>query len=289
MFAFGRKDVPGGGGGVPRRDAGRHLVRRARGVLPELHPARQVRAPGDAVPRCPTTIICGTKDKLTSIGHSRKMAERLPDATLVECEGAGHMVIFESRDQVNEALEELVESADRHDRDPDRRRLARGRRARRHPRGVRQPAAARPAGDRARRDRRVDARGARRPRRPARRARRHSRSVRCCSSRVGGCSGCAGSACSTRCAGSASPRRWRREAEEIAAAREFGGLEIEARVELPTTIEFWRNLGYVESERNGNRLNMLRMLPITARPARPPRTPVRSASGWPRCCAPATW
>jgi pimeloyl-ACP methyl ester carboxylesterase len=59
----------------------------------------------------PTTIICGTKDKLTSIGHSRKMAERLPNAKLVECPGAGHMVIFESREQVNEALEELVGSA----------------------------------------------------------------------------------------------------------------------------------------------------------------------------------
>jgi tRNA threonylcarbamoyladenosine biosynthesis protein TsaE len=52
-------------------------------------------------------------------------------------------------------------------------------------------------------------------------------------------------------------------AEEIAAARKFGGLELEARVELPNTIEFWRRLGYVESGRNGNRLNMLKMLPIT--------------------------
>ena len=51
-------------------------------------------------------------------------------------------------------------------------------------------------------------------------------------------------------------------AEEIAAARKFGGLEIEARVELPRTVEFWRRLGYVESGRNGNRLNMLKMLPI---------------------------
>ena len=52
-------------------------------------------------------------------------------------------------------------------------------------------------------------------------------------------------------------------AEGIAAARKFGGLEIEARVELPKTIEFWRKLGYVVSGRNGNRLNMLKMLPIT--------------------------
>ena len=59
----------------------------------------------------PTTIICGTKDKLTSIGHSRKMAAQLPTRTLVECEGAGHMVIFEARARVNEALDALVEAA----------------------------------------------------------------------------------------------------------------------------------------------------------------------------------
>jgi tRNA threonylcarbamoyladenosine biosynthesis protein TsaE len=52
-------------------------------------------------------------------------------------------------------------------------------------------------------------------------------------------------------------------AEGIAAARKFGGLEIEARIELPRTVEFWRKLGYVESGRNGTRLNMLKMLPIT--------------------------
>lgn len=51
-------------------------------------------------------------------------------------------------------------------------------------------------------------------------------------------------------------------AREIAQERGYTGLELEARVELPGTINFWRNLGYVESERNGNRLTMLRMLPI---------------------------
>jgi tRNA threonylcarbamoyladenosine biosynthesis protein TsaE len=52
-------------------------------------------------------------------------------------------------------------------------------------------------------------------------------------------------------------------AREIAQERGFTGLELEARVELPGTISFWRNLGYVEADRNGNRLTMLRMLPIT--------------------------
>lgn len=61
-------------------------------------------------------------------------------------------------------------------------------------------------------------------------------------------------------------------AREIAQELGFTGLELEARVELPGTINFWRNLGYVESERNGNRLTMLRMLPITHDLANPEET-----------------
>ncbi|MDP3967183.1 MAG: alpha/beta hydrolase [Nocardioides sp.] len=59
----------------------------------------------------PTTIICGTLDRMTSIGHSRKMAARLPSATLVECPGAGHMVILEQPVRVNAALADLVTAA----------------------------------------------------------------------------------------------------------------------------------------------------------------------------------
>jgi pimeloyl-ACP methyl ester carboxylesterase len=61
--------------------------------------------------RIPTYIITGTKDILTSVGHSRKMATRIPDSRLVECAGAGHMVILEEKDRVNEALDDLVEEA----------------------------------------------------------------------------------------------------------------------------------------------------------------------------------
>lgn len=46
---------------------------------------------------------------------------------------------------------------------------------------------------------------------------------------------------------------------EIAAERHCGGIELEARVELPQTVQFWRRMGYVESGRNGNRLTMLRL------------------------------
>jgi pimeloyl-ACP methyl ester carboxylesterase len=61
----------------------------------------------------PTTIVTGTKDVLTSVGHSRKMAKRIPQATLVECVGAGHMVILEQKERVNAALEDLVAQAGR--------------------------------------------------------------------------------------------------------------------------------------------------------------------------------
>jgi pimeloyl-ACP methyl ester carboxylesterase len=64
-----------------------------------------------ALKEVPTTIICGTADKLTSVGHSRKLASRIPGATLIECEGAGHMVIMERHDQVNAALDQLIAAA----------------------------------------------------------------------------------------------------------------------------------------------------------------------------------
>ena len=65
----------------------------------------------DSLAHVPTVIVCGTRDKLTSIGHSRKMASLLPTADLIECEGAGHMVILEQPDEVNAALATLVERA----------------------------------------------------------------------------------------------------------------------------------------------------------------------------------
>ncbi len=59
----------------------------------------------------PTSVISGTKDLLTSVEHSRAIAARVAGATLVECDGAGHMVILEQKDRVNEALEELFVAA----------------------------------------------------------------------------------------------------------------------------------------------------------------------------------
>jgi pimeloyl-ACP methyl ester carboxylesterase len=67
----------------------------------------------DAFGRVPTTVICGTKDLLTSIGHSRKMAKAIPRSRLVEAPGAGHMVMLEQADRVNNALDRLVEDGER--------------------------------------------------------------------------------------------------------------------------------------------------------------------------------
>lgn len=59
----------------------------------------------------PTLILTGTKDVMTSVELSRRMAKLVPTATLVECPGAGHMVILERKDKVNAALAELVTAA----------------------------------------------------------------------------------------------------------------------------------------------------------------------------------
>ncbi|MFT4286730.1 alpha/beta fold hydrolase [Nocardioides sp.] len=61
--------------------------------------------------RVPTTVICGTADRLTSIGHARKLHSRIPGSVLVECQGAGHMVILERHGQVNAALDQLLAAA----------------------------------------------------------------------------------------------------------------------------------------------------------------------------------
>ncbi len=61
--------------------------------------------------RVPTSIICGTADKLTSIGHSRKLHARIPGSRLFEVEGAGHLALLERHDLVNAELDQLISAA----------------------------------------------------------------------------------------------------------------------------------------------------------------------------------
>ena len=110
MFAFGSSDVPA----AQVEFLDEMLAGTSFDVVAEFFPNFSQLDKFDhlsALGKMPTTIICGTKDKLTSVGHSRKMAQRLPDAVLVECAGAGHMVIFEAQERVNAALEDLVVAA----------------------------------------------------------------------------------------------------------------------------------------------------------------------------------
>ena len=65
----------------------------------------------ESMSRVPTTVICGTTDKITSIDHSRKLHDRIAGSTLLECEDAGHMVVLERHDQVNAALDQLISAA----------------------------------------------------------------------------------------------------------------------------------------------------------------------------------
>jgi pimeloyl-ACP methyl ester carboxylesterase len=59
----------------------------------------------------PTSIICGTADRLTSIGHSRKLHAHIAGSSLLECQGAGHLVIMERHDDVNAELDHLIAAA----------------------------------------------------------------------------------------------------------------------------------------------------------------------------------
>jgi len=85
-------------------------------VVAEFFPAFRALDKFDAVEtfgRIATTVICGTDDRLTYVGHSRKLHSRIPGSTLIECPGAGHMVILERHGQVNAALDQLLASAAR--------------------------------------------------------------------------------------------------------------------------------------------------------------------------------
>ncbi len=61
--------------------------------------------------RVPTSVICGTDDKITDVSHARKLHARISGSSLLECEGAGHMVILERHTAVNAELDDLISLA----------------------------------------------------------------------------------------------------------------------------------------------------------------------------------
>ncbi|MDO9379534.1 MAG: alpha/beta hydrolase [Nocardioidaceae bacterium] len=57
-----------------------------------------------------TTLVIGaTHDQLTVYKHSRRLAEEIQGSELVTIEGAGHMMMLEAHELVNEALIELLD------------------------------------------------------------------------------------------------------------------------------------------------------------------------------------
>ena len=57
----------------------------------------------------PTLAICGEKDALKPVAHSRAIAEGVPDGQLVIVPGAGHAVVIEKPDEVCAAIETFLE------------------------------------------------------------------------------------------------------------------------------------------------------------------------------------
>jgi pimeloyl-ACP methyl ester carboxylesterase len=59
--------------------------------------------------KAPTTVVVGSRDSLTPPGHSRRIADAIPGATLVVIPGAGHMLPLEAPRE----LVDLIEAAAR--------------------------------------------------------------------------------------------------------------------------------------------------------------------------------
>jgi pimeloyl-ACP methyl ester carboxylesterase len=56
----------------------------------------------------PTLIVCGREDKLTPVKYSEYLRDHIPNASLKVIEGAGHMVMLEQPEQLNQAIREFL-------------------------------------------------------------------------------------------------------------------------------------------------------------------------------------
>lgn len=65
-----------------------------------------------ALAAVPTVVITGGRDAITPAEHSRRLAEKIPSAELVELPSAGHMVILEEHDAVTDALRRTLVRAE---------------------------------------------------------------------------------------------------------------------------------------------------------------------------------
>ncbi len=83
-------------------------------VIAEFLPTLFAHDQTEAVPALagiPTVIVAGDQDRLTPLDRSQRIAEVLPDATIVVAEGSGHMTMMEDPDVTTEALRSLLNRA----------------------------------------------------------------------------------------------------------------------------------------------------------------------------------
>lgn len=64
-----------------------------------------------ALRRIPVLVLCGDRDLITPLEHSREIARALPDARLVVVADGGHVALLEHAEIVNEALEAFFAEA----------------------------------------------------------------------------------------------------------------------------------------------------------------------------------
>lgn len=109
-FSFGGKDVDPG----VVRFAEQLLDATPIDVVAEFYPvfgAHEKTAALAALRGIPTLVLAGTKDLLTPPAHSEAMAEQLPGAELLLVEDAGHLVMLERPDLVDQRLAALLKQA----------------------------------------------------------------------------------------------------------------------------------------------------------------------------------
>ena len=63
-----------------------------------------------AAPACPTSIVSGTADRMTSASGAARLADLIDADEHVLLEGAGHMALFERAEEVNAALVRFLEA-----------------------------------------------------------------------------------------------------------------------------------------------------------------------------------
>ena len=109
-LSFGSKDVP-----ASTVEYLTNMIASTRiEVIADFYPALITHDKLAALPVLAETrvvIICGDRDAITPLDHSKAMAEVLPKAEFVVVPQAGHVALLEYPDVVNEALGRLIESA----------------------------------------------------------------------------------------------------------------------------------------------------------------------------------